>query len=114
MRAELIRQRPHRVVLRTGGDPQAAIAFGARFRDQIPEQDAADATTSHGGFHAEGDLRQRVRGLLRRMQFGRAAHRAVLEVADDDGAIMRAFFGIALDEAVVHEAMEAVVTAGAI
>src|ERR1700742_1926946 len=98
----------------TGRDPQAAIASGACFRDQIPEQGAADATTPHRGFDAEGDLRQRVRGLLRRMQFGGATHRADPEVGYDDGAIMRAFFDIALDEAVIHEAMEAVVAAGAI
>ena len=40
MRAKLLRQGPHRIVLRTGGDPQAAITFATCFRDQIPEQGA--------------------------------------------------------------------------
>ena len=114
MRAELAGERPHRLVLRAGGDPQGAIALGARFRDQLPEQDAADAVPSHGRFHAEGDLRQRVRRLLRRMQFRRAAHHAVLDIGDDDGAIVGAFRGVTLDKAVIHEAVEAIVAAGPI
>ena len=48
------------------------------------------------------------------MQFGRAAHHAVLEKGDDDGAIIGAFLGVALDETVVHEAMKAIMAAGAI
>ena len=35
MRAKLVRERPHRVVLRTGRYPQNAIAIGAGFRDQF-------------------------------------------------------------------------------
>ena len=45
------------------------------------------------------------------MQFRRAAHHAVLDIGDDDGAIVGAFRGIAFDEAVIHEAVEAVMTA---
>jgi hypothetical protein len=48
------------------------------------------------------------------MQFGCAAHHTVLEIGDDDCAVARAFFGVALDETVVHVAMEAVVAARAI
>jgi len=40
---KLVGERPHRFVLDTGGDPQAAIAPGMRLRDQLLEQDAADA-----------------------------------------------------------------------
>ena len=45
------------------------------------------------------------------MQFRGTAHRAVFDVGDDDGAVAGAFRGVSLDEAVVHEAMETVVTA---
>ena len=45
------------------------------------------------------------------MQFRRAPHHTVLDVGDDDGAVVGAFGGIALDEAVIHEAMEAVMAA---
>ena len=48
------------------------------------------------------------------MQFGRAAHHAILEVRDDDGAVIGAFFGIALDKSVVHVAMEAIAAAGTV
>jgi hypothetical protein len=48
------------------------------------------------------------------MQLGCAAHRAVLEVGDDDGAVIGAFLGVALDEAVIHEAMEAIIAAGSV
>ena len=42
---------------------------------------------------------------------GCAAHHAVFHIGDDDRAIARAFFGIALDEAVVQEAIEAIAPA---
>ena len=45
------------------------------------------------------------------MQFRRTAHHAVLDIGDDDGAIIGAFRGVALDEAVIHEAIEAVMSA---
>ena len=45
------------------------------------------------------------------MQFGRAADDAVLHVGDDDGAVVGAFRGIALDEAVIEIAVEAIVAA---
>ena len=46
------------------------------------------------------------------MQFRSAAHHSVLDIGDDDGAIMSTFFGIAFDKAVVDETVEAVMTAG--
>ena len=48
------------------------------------------------------------------MQFGRTAHQAVLEIGDDDGAVIGAFLGVTDNEAVVHEAVEAIMAAGAI
>src|ERR1700761_2097132 len=67
MRAKFLRQRPHRVVLRTGGDAQSGKALAARLRDQSPKQRATDATTAHGILDAKGDLRLAVWRLLRRM-----------------------------------------------
>ena len=111
MRAELAGERPHRLILRAGRDPQGAVAFRSGFRGQLFEQDAADALPSHARLNAESDLRQRVRGLIRRMQFRRAAHDAVLDIGDDHSAIVSAFGGIAFDEVVIHEAVEPVMTA---
>src|SRR5215208_6870623 len=48
------------------------------------------------------------------MQFGGATHHAILEIGDDDSAVIGAFFGVTFDEAVVHEAMKAVMAAGTI
>ncbi len=48
------------------------------------------------------------------MQFRRAAHHAVLDIGDDDGAVVGAFRGVAFDEAVVHEAVEAIMAALAV
>ena len=48
------------------------------------------------------------------MQLRRAAYHAVFEIGDDDRAIVGAFRGIAFNEAVIHEALEAVMTAHAI
>ena len=48
------------------------------------------------------------------MQFGRAANHAVLEKGDDGRAVIGAFLGVALDEAIVHEAMETVAAAVAV
>src|SRR5664279_1074304 len=45
------------------------------------------------------------------MQFGCAMHHAAFDISDDDGVIAGAFGGVALDETVVHEAIEAVMTA---
>src|ERR1700736_167118 len=45
------------------------------------------------------------------MQFRRAANHATLQVGDDDGTIVSAFAGVALNEAVIHEAVEAVMAA---
>ncbi len=45
------------------------------------------------------------------MQFRSASYHAVFEISDDDGAIIGAFCGIAFDEAVIQEAMEAIATA---
>ena len=53
-------------------------------------------------------------GLLGRMQFRRAAHHTVLDIGDDHRAIASAFRGIAFDEAVIHEAVEAIMAAGRI
>ena len=48
------------------------------------------------------------------MQFGRTANHAVLKERDDHCAVIGALFGVALDEAVVHEAMEAIMPAVAV
>src|SRR5205085_4636390 len=65
-------------------------------------------------FNAEGDFRQCIGGLLRRMQLGSAAHHAIFDIGNDQRAVVGAFFGVTLDEAVVHEAMEAIMAAGAV
>ena len=92
-------------------DPQACVALGAGLADQPCEQDAADASAPHRRLHAEGDLGLGVRRQLGRMQFRGAAHHPILDIGDDDGAIMRAFFGITFDKAVVDEAVEAIMAA---
>src|SRR4029077_11373758 len=48
------------------------------------------------------------------MQLGCAADDAVLHVGNDDRAVTCALFGIAFDEAVIQEAVEAVVPASRI
>src|SRR6478752_9698272 len=45
------------------------------------------------------------------MQFRCTAYHAVFEISDDDRAIVGAFRGIAFDEAVIHKAVEAIMTA---
>ena len=45
------------------------------------------------------------------MQFRRAANHAALEISDDNGAVLGAFPGVAFDETVIQEAIEAVMTA---
>ncbi len=45
------------------------------------------------------------------MQLRRAPYHAVFEIGNDDRAVVGAFRGIAFDEAVIHEALEAVMTA---
>ena len=114
MRAELVGERPHCRVLRACGDAQLPVALCARFRDQLPEQETADAAPPRRSLHAECDLRKGVRRLLWRVQFGRSPHYPVLEVGDNDRAIVGAFFGIALNEAVVDEAMKAIIAARSI
>jgi hypothetical protein len=54
--AEFLGERPHRLVLRAGRDPQGAVTPGAGLRDQLFEQDAADAQPTLAGFDAKGDL----------------------------------------------------------
>src|SRR5439155_834048 len=61
LRAELVGERPHRLVLRTGGDPQALVALGTRHRDQLAKENAADTPPTHRRFDAERDLGERVR-----------------------------------------------------
>src|SRR5450432_818428 len=111
MRAELAGERPHRLVLRAGGDPQAAVTLRSRFRDQLSKQDAADALASHAVLDAESDFGLRIRGLIGRMQLRRAAYHAVLDIGDDDSTVVSAFRGIAFDEVVIHEAMKAIMSA---
>src|SRR5712672_4866098 len=111
MRTELAGERPHRLVLRAGRDPQEVVTLRARFGDQLSEQDAADALASHAGLDAESDLRQRIRGLIGRMELRRAAYHAVLDVRNDDGAVVSAFRGITFDEIIIHEAVKAIVSA---
>src|SRR5438477_5796469 len=48
------------------------------------------------------------------MQFGCAPHHVILDVGDDGGAVVGAFFGVTLDKAVVHETVETVMAAGSI
>ena len=45
------------------------------------------------------------------MKFRSTANHAVLEISNHDRSVVRAFFRVTLDEAVVHEAVEAVMTA---
>src|SRR5437763_17143729 len=110
MRAELSRERAHRIILRTGGDAQAAIAFPARFPDQTLEQQAADAAPPHAVLDAEGDL-GKLAVRLRRMQLRRAAHQAVFHIGNDDGAVGGTSGSITLDETVIQDAVETIVTA---
>ena len=48
------------------------------------------------------------------MQFRRTPNHAVFKEGDDGRAVIGAFLGVALDEAVVHEAMETVAAAVAV
>src|SRR5947208_8376891 len=48
------------------------------------------------------------------MQLGCAPNPAVFKEGDDGRAVIGAFLSVALDEAVIHEAMEAVAAAGAV
>jgi len=75
---------------------------------------AADALAPHTRLDAESDLRQCVGGLIGRMQLSRAAHHAVLDIGDDDGTVVGAFRGITFDKTVIHEAVEAIMTASPI
>src|SRR5215470_3327358 len=111
MGAKLGGERPHRVILPTGAHAQSAIALPACFRDQTLEQNAADTSAPDTWFDAEGDLGQAIRGLPRRMQFGRAANRAVFHIGHDDGAVVRASLGITLDETVIQKAVESIAAA---
>jgi len=45
------------------------------------------------------------------VQLRRASDDAVLEIGDDDGTVAGAFGGVALQEAIIHEAVETVVAA---
>jgi len=45
------------------------------------------------------------------MQLRRAANHAVFKEGDNGRAVIGAFFGVTLDEAVIHEAMETVAAA---
>jgi len=65
----------------------------------------------HARLDAESDLGLGIRGLIGRMQFRRAAYHAVLDVSDDDGAVVGAFGGVAFDEVVIHEAVKAIMPA---
>jgi truncated hemoglobin YjbI len=43
-----------------------------------------------------------------------SAHHAILEIGDDQRSVVGAFFGVTLDEAVVHEAVEAIMAAATV
>jgi hypothetical protein len=45
------------------------------------------------------------------MQFRSTANHAVFKISNHDGSVVRAFFRVTPDEAVVHKAMEAVMAA---
>jgi hypothetical protein len=45
------------------------------------------------------------------MELRRAAYHAVLDIRNDDGAVVSAFRGIAFDEIVIHEAVKAIMPA---
>src|SRR5579859_47978 len=87
------------------------MALPARLRKQPAEQNAADALAPYAFLDTEGDLRQAILGLLRPMQLGRAAYDAVFHVGHDDRAVVGTLLGIALDEAFIDDAVEAVATA---
>src|SRR6476620_10173128 len=48
------------------------------------------------------------------MQFGGAPNNAIFKEGDDRRAVIGAYFGVALNEAVVHEAMETIAAAVAV
>src|ERR1700761_5197314 len=48
------------------------------------------------------------------MQFGRAAHQAILEIGDDNSAVAGASLGVAPDKTIAQKAVEAIMTAGGI
>src|SRR5262249_29393914 len=104
---ELAGERTHRLILPIRGYTYSPVTPPARFRDQALEQDATDPSPADAGFDAESHLGQGVVRLLRRMQLGRAAHRAVFHIGNDDRAVVRALLGVARDEAVIQKAVEA-------
>ena len=114
MRAKFIGERSHCVVARAGGDTQFLVALGSRHRDQLAEQDRADTVPAHAALDAERNLGNRIIGLVGRMQLGRPAHHAFVQVCNNDGAVIGALFGVALDKTVVHEAVKAIMAAAAI
>ena len=109
MRAKLFGKRTHGLILCARRDPQALETFPARFGDQAAEQHGADVLAAGGGFHAEGDLGQRI--AFRRMQLGRTADHAIDDIGDDHGAVLGTARGVTLDETVVEKTVEAVVPA---
>ena len=111
VRSELACERPHRVILRSGRNAQARVALASCFRDEPPEQNRADALPSHRGLDAERDFGQRVRRLIRWMQLRRAANRVVFDVGYDDRVVFGASGSIAFNEAVIEEAVKAIMPA---
>src|SRR5437588_10442630 len=60
--AELVRERPHRLIAIARRDTQAFIAAPFRFRDQSPKQYASDALAADRTLYAECDLGHAVDG----------------------------------------------------
>ncbi len=112
MRAELLRQRLHRLVLPAGGDPQACIVLAAGFLQQLLEQRAAHALAAHAAFDAERDFGHRIRRALGRVQFGRAPHHTVLDVGDHDRAVLETARGVGFQKFLADAAVETVAAAG--
>lgn len=109
--SELACERPHRVILRSGRNAQARVALASCFRDEPPEQNRADALPFNRGLDAERDFGQRVRRLIRWMQLRRAANRVVFDVGYDDRVVFGASGSIAFNQAVIEEAVKAIMPA---
>src|SRR5579863_306886 len=114
MGAKLQRKRSHRFVVGPGSDPQVSITPAVGFGDQFAKQSGTYAAPAKGRLHTECDLGFGIGGFIRWMQFRRATYNPTFEIGDDRSAVVCTFCGVAFDETVVQEALEAVVAAFAI
>src|SRR5690242_5302801 len=111
VRSEFIGKRPHGFVLCASSDAQGTISLRACLVDQLAEQGGANAPPAQAPLDAEGNLRLGARGLIGRMQLRSTSNLPVFEIRNHDGPVARALRRIALDEAVMHKAVEPIVAA---